>query len=108
MARSVIRRPWKSIIAAAMLAVGCLVPTATAASAQQRAAAVPPGDYCGQQEGLYGGGQYTYAEAQVCLHFADGGPPEVRVSTRNNSYYWGGAWYNASASYPAPGGPRAL
>ncbi|MEV6778954.1 hypothetical protein [Streptomyces syringium] len=100
MARSVIRRPWKSVIAAVALSVGFLVPTAPAAAAELRAA-VPPGDYCGPQESFYGGGQYTYAEVQVCLHFEDGGPPEVRVSTRNNSYYWGGAWYNASASYPA-------
>ncbi|MFI1253852.1 hypothetical protein ACH4U6_08635 [Streptomyces netropsis] len=94
-----IRRLWKPVLAGVALAGSFLVPAATAA--EQRAAAVPPGDYCGPQEGFYGGGQYTYAEVQVCLHFEGGGPPEVRVSTHNNSYYWGSAWYNASASYPA-------
>ncbi|MEU2854176.1 hypothetical protein [Streptomyces syringium] len=99
MARSVIRRLWKPVVAVMALSVSFLAPAATAA--EHRAAAVPPGDYCGPQEGFYGGGRYTYAEVQVCLHFEDGGPPEVRVSTHNNSYYWGGAWYNAGAGNPA-------
>ncbi|MFI9240683.1 hypothetical protein [Streptomyces sp. NPDC053079] len=99
MARSVIRRLWKPVIAVLTVSGSLFATTATAA--EHRAAAVPPGDYCGSQEGFYGGGQYTYAEVQACLHFEDGGPPEVRVSTHNNSYYWGSAWYNASASYPA-------
>ncbi len=99
MARSVITRVRKPVIAAVVLSGSLLMPTATAA--EQRAAAVPPGDYCGPRESLYGKGQYTYAEVQVCLHFEASGSPEVRVSTHNNSYYWGNAWYNASASYPA-------
>ncbi|MFC5143525.1 hypothetical protein [Streptomyces aureoversilis] len=99
MARSAIRRLWNPVIAVLALSGSLFVTTATAA--EHRAAAVPPGDYCGPQEGFYGGGQYTYAEVRVCLHFEDGGSSEVRVSTHNNSYYWGSSWYNASANYPA-------
>ncbi|MGK5640236.1 hypothetical protein ACSNOK_18260 [Streptomyces sp. URMC 126] len=82
---------------------GCLLAT-PAPAAPARAAAVPSGDYCAPTENLYGGGGYTYADVQVCLHVgshSDHSDDAVRVSTRNNTYYWGGSWYSASPDYPA-------
>ncbi|MER6029803.1 hypothetical protein [Streptomyces sp. NPDC001851] len=73
---------------------------ATPAAGQQRAAAVPAGDYCGPNQSFYGGGQYTYAEAQACLRFGSSGN-QVIVNNRNAQYYWGGSWYVATSSYPA-------
>ncbi|GAA2915422.1 hypothetical protein GCM10020221_08940 [Streptomyces thioluteus] len=87
-------------LGATLLALSGSALATPATAAQQRAAAVPAGDYCGATESLYGGGQYTYAEVQVCLRFGSGGN-QVIVNNRNVQYYWGSSWYNASSSYPA-------
>ncbi|MFI6684021.1 hypothetical protein [Streptomyces sp. NPDC050485] len=84
----------------ALLALSGSVLTMPAVAAEQRAAAVPAGDYCGPTESFYGGGSYTYAEVQVCLRFGSGGN-QVIVKTSNDQYQWGGSWYNASSTYPA-------
>ncbi|MBT2382432.1 hypothetical protein [Streptomyces sp. ISL-11] len=86
-------------LAVALLALSGLATGTTATAAGHRAAA-PSGDYCAAKESFYGSGQYTYAEAQVCLRFGSGGN-EVRVNNTNSQYYWGGSWYSASSSYPA-------
>lgn len=70
------------------------------AAALAQARAVPAGDYCGPTEGFYGLARYSYAEVQLCLRFGAGGN-QIRVNNTNNEYYWGGAWYSASAAYPA-------
>ncbi|WP_171161893.1 hypothetical protein [Streptomyces sp. I05A-00742] len=87
-------------LGAALLALSGSALAAPATAAQQRAAAVPAGDYCGPADSFYGGGQYTYAEVQVCLRFGSGGN-QVIVNNRNVQYLWGGSWYNASSNYPA-------
>ncbi|MEU2717838.1 hypothetical protein [Streptomyces sp. NPDC007205] len=84
----------------AMLALSGSVLTMPAVAAEQRAVAVPAGDYCGPAESFYGGGSYTYAQVQVCLRFASGGN-QVIVKTSNDQYQYGGSWYNASSTYPA-------
>ncbi|MBC2879110.1 MULTISPECIES: hypothetical protein [Streptomyces] len=97
-----LRRLWKPALASAVALSGCLL--TTPAPAAPRAAAVPSGDYCAPTESLYGGGSYTYTDVQVCLHvgsYSDHSDDAVRVSTRNNTYYWGGAWYSASPDHPA-------
>ncbi|MFK8905577.1 hypothetical protein [Streptomyces sp. YS-3] len=86
-------------LASALIALAGMTLAAPATAAEHRAA-VPSGDYCNANQGFYGGGQYTYAEVQVCLRFASSGN-QVIVNARNNQYYYGGAWYNASSSYPA-------
>ncbi|MFI1742628.1 hypothetical protein [Streptomyces sioyaensis] len=83
----------------ALLALPVLA-TGTAATAAEHRAAAPSGDYCAAKESFYGSGQYTYAEAQVCLRFGSGSN-EVRVNNSNSQYYYGGSWYSASSSYPA-------
>lgn len=83
----------------ALLALSGLATGTTATAAEHRAAA-PSGDYCATKGSFYGSGQYTYAEAQVCLRF---GPSSnaVVVKDSNSQYYYGGSWYSASSSYPA-------
>ncbi|MFH8290306.1 hypothetical protein [Streptomyces sp. NPDC018059] len=84
----------------ALLALAGPTLVTPAVAAQQRVAAVPAGDYCGTTESFYGGGQYTYAEVQVCLRFGSGGN-QVIVNNRNVQYYFGGSWYYATSGYPA-------
>ncbi|MBT2405544.1 MULTISPECIES: hypothetical protein [unclassified Streptomyces] len=87
-------------LATAFIALAGMTLAGPATAAEHRAAA-PSGDYCNASQGFYGGnGQYTYAEAQVCLRFASGGK-QVIVNNNNSKYYWGGSWYDASSSYTA-------
>ncbi|MFF4533581.1 hypothetical protein ACFY1P_30440 [Streptomyces sp. NPDC001407] len=84
--------------AAALALTGSVL--AVPADAQEPAVA-QAGTYCGPTEGFYGGGQYTYADVQLCLRADSSGSVSAVVNTGNNSYYWGSAWYSATNSYPA-------
>ncbi|MER5780182.1 hypothetical protein ABT104_00425 [Streptomyces mobaraensis] len=86
-------------LGATLLALSGTALVTPATAAQQRAAAAPTGDYCANAEQLYGGGQYTYGRAQVCLRFGSGGN-QVVVKSSEAQYYWGNAWYYASSDYP--------
>lgn len=73
------------------------------APASATAASEPPvaGTYCTPWEGHYGAKNWTYADARVCLVVDASQKAHVRGETDTNTYYWGGAWYNASSNYPA-------
>jgi len=56
------------------------------------------GDHCGNTISLYGQSRWTYAEVQVCIRLGNANSVVLKVS--EVQYYWGGAWYYASAKFP--------
>ncbi|MEV6808288.1 hypothetical protein [Streptomyces sp. NPDC051132] len=57
--------------------------------------------YCGPQEHLYGAGLYTFADIQVCLQVDQQNVMDVNLKKDRVTYWWGGAWYNATPAYEA-------
>ncbi|WP_367140650.1 MULTISPECIES: hypothetical protein [Streptomyces] len=97
--RTLMRRTAIGLGAALLALSGTALSASTAAAVQQRAA-VPDGEYCGPQESFYGSGQYTYGQTQACLEFTFD-RPAIKIKLSEVQYYWGGAWYYATADYPA-------
>ncbi|GAA3825860.1 hypothetical protein ACFS5L_29460 [Streptomyces phyllanthi] len=82
----------------------CRSPGESIAAGTPGSAAAQPlaaGTYCTPWEGHYGAQGWTYADARVCLVVTAAQKVTLRAETDRNTYYWGGAWYNASSNWPA-------
>ncbi|MFJ4526113.1 hypothetical protein ACIP4Y_35190 [Streptomyces sp. NPDC088810] len=60
------------------------------------------GEHCTGWEEVYGQGGYTFTAFRTCVYVYDrAGRSAMFIETDKNTYWWGGAWYNATPLYSA-------
>ncbi|MFG3227624.1 hypothetical protein ACGF07_22970 [Kitasatospora sp. NPDC048194] len=95
-----IRRMASVAAAAAALVVSALATPGTASADDGAHPAV--GTHCTRWEEVYGQGGYTFTDFRTCVHVYDReGRSAMFIETDRNTYWWGGAWYNATPLYSA-------